>query len=63
MLAKLSDLYLAHRKLIVALIPTVLPQFVTGDTYDAIIIVLGLLGVVVTPNDQAAKRRVYRRNG
>lgn len=61
MLDKILDYFHAHRKGFIALIPVLLPQFVSGNTADAIIIVLGLLGVVAVPNDEHAKRRVYRK--
>jgi len=49
----------AHRKLILAAITALLPQFVDGDTADAIIIVLGLFLTGGIPNDEAAIARIY----
>lgn len=49
----------AHRKLILAAITALLPQFVDGDTADAIVIAVGLLLTGGVPNDEVAIRRLY----
>lgn len=49
----------AHRKLILAALTALLPQFVDGDTADAVVIAVGLLLTGGVPNDDAAIARIY----
>jgi hypothetical protein len=49
----------AHRKLILAAITALLPQFLDGDTVDAIVIVVGLFLTGGIPNDETAIARLY----
>lgn len=55
------DVLAAHRKAVLALLSVVLIQVVDGDTVDWIVGIVGTLLVGATPNDEAAKRRIYRK--
>jgi hypothetical protein len=58
---QILDVIRAHRKLILAALTAILPQVVDGNTADAIIVAVGLILTGAIPNDEDAKRRVYRR--
>jgi hypothetical protein len=55
------DLIRAHRKLILAALTAILPQVVDSQTADVILVAVGLVLTGAVPNDEDAKRRVYRR--
>lgn len=61
MLDYLWDLLHAHRKALLAALSVLLIQFVDSETADWIVAALGTVLVGATPNDEAAKRRVYKR--
>ena len=54
------DLLHAHRKFVLALLSLVLVQVVDSDTADWIVTAVGALLVGGVPNDEGAKRRVYK---
>lgn len=58
-MSKILDLIAAHRKLILAALTAILPQYIDGNTADAIIVGVGLILTGIVPNDPDAKRRVY----
>lgn len=55
------DLLRAHRKAVLAAVSVLLIQFVDQGTVDWVVAVIGTLLVGATPNDEDAKRRVYKR--
>ena len=58
---KTLDLVHAHRKALLALLSVLLIQFVDQNTVDWIVAVAGTLLVGGVPNNEDAKRRIYRR--
>ena len=56
----LLDLIAAHRKAILTALTAVLIQVVDADTADWIVASVGTLLTLLVPNNEDAKRRVYR---
>lgn len=59
--ASLLDYVSAHRKAILTALTALLIQVVDADTVDWIVAAVGTLLTLLVPNNEDAKRRVYRR--
>ena len=53
------DYIKAHAKVILAALTAILPQFIDGDTADAIIIVIGVMLTGGVPNSKESLALIY----
>lgn len=57
----IRDYIAAHRKVLLGLASLLAVQFLGSDTADWLVVVFGGGAVGLIPNDEAARKRIYRR--